>query len=196
MGMYTMSLMGLIDTYILNEQDTLKNVTTKYRIDKGKSILLTGVKLQNTDVAEDFIDKFIRGFIIQNLTENIIYDSAERWLLRFQLEVEIKLPLYINKYEALQKIKIDNIEQLGKVTATADNDSKAISSAYPQHINSAKNIDDVKYMDAGSMSNAESKSTSVSYGNILDRIEQLDKAQKNYIQEAIDDFSNLFMSVY
>lgn len=196
MGMYTMSLMGLIDTYILNSQDTLKNVTTKYRIDKGKSILLTGVTLPNTDVSKDFVDKFIRGFIIQNLTENIIYDSAERWLLRFQLDVEIKLPLYINKYEALQKIKIDNIEQLGKVTATADNDSKAISSAFPQHINSAKNIDDVKYMDAGSMSNAESKSTSVSYGNILDRLEQLDKAQKNYIQDAIDDFNNLFMGVY
>lgn len=191
-----MSLMGLIDTYILNTQDTLKNVTTKFRIDKGKSILLTGVSLPNTDVAKDFVDKFIRGFIIQNLTENIIYDSAERWLLRFQLDVEIKLPLYINKYEALQKIKIDNIEQLGKITATADNDSKAISSAFPQHINSAKNIDDVKYMDAGSMSNAESKSTSISYGNILDRIEQLDKAQKNYIQDAIDDFNNLFMGVY
>lgn len=196
MGMYTMSLMGLIDTYILNIQDTLKTVTTKYRIDKGKSILLSGVTLPSSEVAKDFVDKFIRGFIIQNLTENLIYDTAERWLLRFQLDVEIKLPLYINKYEALQKIKIDNIEQLGKVTATADNDSKAISSAFPQHINSAKNIDDVKYMDAGSMSNAESKSTSISYGNILDRIEQLDKAQKNYIQDAIDEFNNLFMGVY
>ena len=63
MGMYTMSLMGLIDTHILNTQDTLKNVTTKYRIDKGKSILLTGVKLPNTDVAEDFVDKCDRKML-------------------------------------------------------------------------------------------------------------------------------------
>lgn len=196
MGMYTMSLMGLIDTYILNTQDTLKNVTTKYRIDKGKSILLSGVSLPNTDVSNDFVDKFIRGFIIQNLTENIIYDSAERWLLRFQLDVEIKLPLFIAKYEALQNVKLSELERLGKVTSSGDSSSKSISSAYPQHISKADDINSVKYMDSGNMSEADSKSETVNYGNVLDRIDQFNKAQQNIIQKAIDSFNNLFMFVY
>lgn len=196
MGMYTMSLMGVIDAYAGNFEDSLEKTTAKYRVRTGREILLDNVKLPSSPHSIEFIDKFIRGFIIQNLYENIIYDTAERWLLRFQLDVEIKLPLYIAKYEALQNVKVNELDRLGKVTSSGDSSSKSISSAYPQHISKANDIDSVKYMDNGAMSEADSKSETVSYGNVLDRIEQLNKAQQNIIQEAIDSFNNLFMFVY
>lgn len=196
MGMYTMSLMGLIDTAIQNEQNSLDTITAKYRVDKGRAVLLENVKLTATEHSNDFIDKFIRGFIIQNLYENIIYDTAERWLLRFQLDVEIKLPLYITKFEALQKIKLSELDKLGKAVSSSDSSGKSLSSAYPQHISKAKDFGSVKYMDNGNMSEANSESSTTSYGNILDRIDQLNASQQNIIQEAIDSFNNLFMTVY
>ena len=208
MGMYTMSLMGVIDAYAGNLEDSLEKTTAKYRVSTGRKILLDNVKLPSSPHSGEFVDKFIRGFIIQNLYENIIYDTAERWLLRFQLDVEIKLPLYIAKYEALQNVKVSELDRLGKVTSSGDSSSnsisssKSISSAYPQHISKSNDINSVKYMDSGNMSEADSKSKAdsksetVNYGNVLDRIDQLNKAQQNIIQEAIDSFNNLFMFVY
>ena len=47
MGMYTMPLMGLIDAYAGNLEDSLEKMTVKYRVSTGRKMLLDNAVLKS-----------------------------------------------------------------------------------------------------------------------------------------------------
>lgn len=203
MSQYTISLNAIINILDPNTEPMMKS-----KIDHARPLLF-GYDYGVDDQA--FKDHFEKGFILQYIDRDICFDTVDRWLLELQNDVEIKLPLFYKRYQAINSLRADLIDRLGQTTehssiksdAHTSSESSAKSSQFPQDI-IASQFDDIKYMDGGSKSvnNGDSDSTSTSdrtvtqTGNILDKLAVYDAQIKDIITEAIDSFNELFILVY
>ena len=120
--------------------------------------------------------------------------------------------LFVEKWQAIEQLKVKEIakiresETTGNATSKgkSENNSKGLSSNYPENIKRAGNLEDVRYLDSGTMNNsigsssAESatKQKTIESGNNLDKMQLFFDMQKNIVQEFIDSFNNLFMKIF
>ena len=211
MSQYTMSLNSLINLesyYTKGEKCTFGN--DKNKIEVGRKVLFSDVYGYN--VPEPLKTQFETGFIIQNIERNICYNDSDLWLMALKNDLSIKAPLFVKKWQAIEQLKVSEIakvresETTGNATSKgkSENNSKGLSSNYPENIKRAGNLEDVRYLDSGTMNNStgsnsaesETKQKTIESGNNLDKMQLFFDMQKNIVQEFIDSFNNLFMKIF
>lgn len=177
----------------------------------------------------DFRELFEERFLLYYWAADVNEYSFELWLAKLKNETQIKAPLYARTFKELQKLMendelsftekenyLENFSNdttsIGKTSSTGASSNKSSSSQFPQSVLSADDFEDIKFMDAGSRSDTDSKTDSSSnvsgtenserktertrVENPLSIIQKFQSATFNIIENCVLSFNDLFLDIF
>ena len=175
MSQYTISLRAYIHIVdsATNNCATFADVNKK--IELGRKIFFDF----DYSASAEFKELFERAFLLHNFDNDIYCDDIDKFKMRLENDVKIKIPMFYkawrdltdDKYSIMQNSSysdnvIENSKDSGnenasnQSTATSSGKDKTLGSSFPNDIERASDADEVKYMNSGTIGKNSSESNS------------------------------------
>ena len=216
MSQYSISIKSIINIESHNppyNDNVFADVPKK--IERGREIFF------NYDYEGDAVFKelFEKAFILNYLDESIYCLDVDLFKLNLENDVKIKAPLFYNKYKAVQELKntelaIGDIDTSSRqsqaqsdTSAESSSTGKSKTSQFPQDINT-NNFQNVRYMDAGSISDNENESKSANISSmtetvknsrntdVINKLAYYMQLENNVISDFVKSFRDMFMGIW